>query len=274
MKDAAERIREAETAESGALWGLLRDRNPEVLMNAALNRNLTEGMAVEIAKNRSAPPEALGLLASDARFKDSYKLKLAICRNPASPQRVTLSLLKFLRIFDAGDLTKDPYLPATLKQKIERSIIEKLPAMAPGVKSALSKRASGNVVSALMETSGKAVILSCLESPILTEGDIHKAINKPNAGDLLIKTIAEHPKWSLRYNVRFALIRNFHTPLSAAAGFIEAMKTVDLKFLYNDSRTPGSTKPFIHMELMSRGETAEEAEEAPVIELEEEEAET
>jgi hypothetical protein len=37
------------------------------------------------------------------------------------------------------------------------------------------------------------------------------------------------------------------------------MKTVDLKELYDDARTPLSTKPFLFRELLERGESTEVA---------------
>jgi hypothetical protein len=264
------RIKDAMSASEDGLWALVKDRNPDVLYNATLNRNLTEDMAVRIAKNRSCPSEALGFLAQDVRFKTSYKLKLAICRNPKSPVRVSLSLLKFLRIFDLGDLTRNQHIPISLRQKIEQSIIERIRPMPSGIRSSLARRASSKVVEVLMERSGKEVILSCLESPVMTEGLVFEAIGKKNAKPVLVRTVAEHKKWSLRYRIRFALIRNFHTPLSHATEFIKGMKVQDLKFLYEDARTPKSTKPFIYRELMDRGDTTEEPKDE-VYDLEEDE---
>jgi hypothetical protein len=217
-------------------------------------------MAVCIAKSRSCPAEALGFLAGDVRFKSSYKLKLAICRNPKTPVRVSLSLLKFLRIFDLGDLTRNQHIPVSLRQKVEQSIIERIKSMPSGIKISLTRRASSNVVEVLMERSGKEVILSCLESPVMTEGLVFEAIGKTNVKPALVKIVAEHKKWSLMYRIRFALIRNFHTPLNLATEFIKGMKVQDLKFLYDDARTPKSTKPFIYRELMDRGDSVEESE--------------
>jgi len=73
--------------------------------------------------------------------------------------------------------------------------------------------------------------------------------------------IAGHPKWSLRYSVRFALIRNFNTPMARVTHFIGEMKTSDLKDLYADPKLPTSTKPFLFRELLLRGEPLEEEKE-------------
>lgn len=256
-----EKNKPAQEKQGEELWMFVRSQNPGVVANATLNRNLTEEMAVHIAKKKNTAPETLGFLANDIRFKDSYKLKLALCRNPKTPQKVTLSLLKFLRIFDLGDLTKDQHIPVNIRQKIEYSLLEKLPAMPAGNMIALSKRASSSIVVALMEKGDKKVLKECLDSPVLTEALVFKAINKGDARPVLVKMVAEHPQWSLRYHIRIALIRNYHTPMVQATQFISGLKTTDLKELYHDKNIPLSTKPFLFRELMDRGSTVEIEEE-------------
>lgn len=258
--------------EKERLWGAVRSHQSAALLSAALNRGLTEEMAVLIAQSKSAPPEALGLLAGDARFKDSYKLKLALCGNPRTPQKVALALLKHLRIFDLAELTRDHRIPTVLKRKIELMLTEKIPSLPSGVKSSLAKKANSTVVLAIMEKGDALSIGTCLESPTLTEGHIVKTVNKSSARPLLVKAIASHPKWSLRYGVRFSLIRNFYAPMERVAEFIKAMKTGDLKFLYSDPKVPSSTKPFLYRELRGRDESVLEAEEE-TFEIEEEEEE-
>jgi len=270
MMRVEERIRIAHTAYGEELWKLIRDPHPEVILNATLNKNLTEEMAVFIAKKKNTPSEVLGFLANDIRFKDSYKLKLAICKNPKSPQKITISLLKFLRIFDLGDMTRDQNIPINTRQKIEYSISEKIPSLPSGNKVALAKRANSNIVMTLMERGDSNVISTSLDSPVITEGHICKIINKTKSKSLLIKMIAENPKWSLRYSIRFSLIRNYHTPMKQVTEFISSMKTADLKELYSDESVPKSTKPFIFKELLERGETVH-IEEEDTYELSEDE---
>ena len=47
----------------------------------------------------------------------------------------------------------------------------------------------------------------------------------------IIRMIAEHPKWSARYQIRWALIINKHAPLACVVKFLKDMKTTDLKEL-------------------------------------------
>lgn len=261
MTSLQQRLDRAHTAQHEELWTLVRDTQPQVILNVTLNRSLNEEMAVFLAKSRNAPAEALGFLAGDIRFKDSYKLKLALCRNPRTPQRVSFSLLKFLRIFDLGDLTRDQAVPVTLRQKIELMLIEKIPSMPSGVSIAMAKRSSSTIVMAIMARGDNKVVNACLDSPVITETHVCEIINRRDSKPAIIHRISEHSKWSLRYTIKYSLIRNFHTPMVHVTRFIPAMKTTDLRELYASERLPKSTRPFIFSELRERCETVEIPEE-------------
>lgn len=255
-------MKSALSAKEEELWQLVRDPHPEVLSNATLNRNLSEGMAVFVAKNKGASAETLGFLAGDVRFKNSHKLKLALCKNPKTPPKVSMTLLKFLRIFDLADLSRNHLIPINVRQRIEFNISEKSPSIPSGIKTALAKRANSNIVIKLMQDSDERVVSSCLGSPILTEAHLYKLIGLPATRAPVIKAIATHPKWSLQHSIKFALVRNFHTPTVNAVEFLRSLKTQDLRDLYIDTKVPTSTKPFIFRELTNeRGESLQEPEE-------------
>jgi hypothetical protein len=261
MATVRDLIKAAQSAEGDELWKAIKTQHPDALDNASLNRHLTEDMALYIAKNNNTTSETLGFLAGDVRFKDVYRVKLAIAKNPKCPQRVALSLIKYLRLFDLADLTRDKRIPSMFRQKIELSITEKLPAMPEGIKSALAKRVCAELVVRLMELGDRKVLSSCLESPILTEEYLTKLIRKPRTKPVVVRAIAEHSKWSVRYPIRYALIRNAHAPMEQVSEFVEQMKTQDLQDLYDDRKVPDVTKPFIFRELESRGAPLETPEE-------------
>lgn len=261
MSTVRDRIKAAMTAEGDELWLAIKTQHPEALENASLNRHLTEDMALYIAKNKNTPSETLGFLAGDIRFREVYRVKLAIAKNPKCPQRVALSLIKYLRIFDLADITRDKRIPSMFRQKVELVITEKMPALPSGVKIALTRRACAELVVRLMEQGDEKVISSCLESPVLTEEHLRKLIQRRRAKPLVVRSIAEHPKWSLRRPIKYALIRNFYTPMEKAEKFIGEMKTADLRDLFQDPKVPSATKPFIYAELKSRGASLEPEEE-------------
>jgi hypothetical protein len=265
MSGIDEKIRIAQSAEGEELWKVIRLQHPDIMFNAVLNRNLTEEMAFFVARSRNASQETIGVIAGDRRFGDSYKIKRAVCGNPKSPQRVALSLLKHLRIFDLADLTRNQHIPLLLRQKVEFMLEEKVHALPAGIKTALARRVCGKVVIKIMEKSDRRVIDACLQGPMLTEEHIYRLVNRKSTKPVLIRAIAEHPKWSLRYTIKFALIRNFHTPMVCVDSFIGTMKTSDLRYLHEDAKLPTATRPFIFRELRRRNESPEASEEETYV---------
>jgi hypothetical protein len=257
MLSHEEKTKLARIADNEELWKLVRDPSSDVVINAIFNKNLTEDMAVFIAKKKNTSSEILGMLAADVRFRGSYKLKLSICKNSKTPPKITLSLLKFLRIFDLGDITKDQNIPIAIRQKIEYSLLEKAASLPSGVKVALAKRSSINIIVSLMEKGDKNVVRSCLESPSLTEEHLCKLINAPSARPILIKAVSGHAKWSLQYRIKYSLVRNYHTPMPDAVRFMTTLKTNDLRELYSDKSLPSSTRPYIFNELSFRNKSLE-----------------
>jgi len=255
MKDTEKDIRSALTAAAEELKLLVHHPSSRVVANLLYNPNLTEELALIIANRKNIDPVILESLHQDKRWLKSYRIMLALCKNPRTPQKVLLSLLKSLRIFDIADLTRNRQVPLNVRMKAEAHINEKILSMPLGIKTALARMASGSVLIRLLEDGMKEVVAVCLNSTYMTEGVICKIVNMKKIASHVIRQIAEHPKWSGRYDVRWSLIRNRHAPLSRVVGFLKNFKTTDLNELHAAPEVPASTKPFIYRELMDREET-------------------
>jgi len=252
MKDVNRDIELASSGSEEELRVLAHHPSPEVLLTLLKNKDLTEDIALIIANRKDISPDVLEFLSNDLRWKGSYHITRALCKNPKTPHRISLSLIKTLKIFDLADLTRNQFIPVNVKIKAEAEIIEKIPAMPIGIKISLAKRVSSNILRRLIEDGKKEVVAACLDSPYMTEGVIYKIISKKTISSQVIGQIADNPKWSCRYQIQWALILNNHTSLSKVVDFLTNIKTSDLNELYEAPETPISTKPFIHRELLER----------------------
>ncbi len=255
MNPSDEELKKALTADEEGLRSLVYHPSPQVISRILLNHNLTEDLALIIAGRRNIQPRILESLYQHRKWRDNYHVALALCRNSKTPQKISLSLMKTLRIFDLSDLTRNKLVPIAVRTKAEAFIKEKVLTMPLGIKIALAKRASSNVLLKLIEDGMKEVVHACLDNPLLTEGDISRIIHMKKIASHVIRQIAEHRKWASRYDIRRALIRHNHTPLSCVVTYLPGIKTTDLKELRKDPEVPPSTKPFLYRELMDRGET-------------------
>ena len=254
MEEIDKALHVASTASAEELKLLVYHTSSKVISGLISNNNLTEDLALIIASRKNINPEILESLYNELRWKESYRIILALCKNPKTPLKISLSLIKSIRIFDLSDLTRNQHVPINVRMKAESHINEKVLSMPLGIKITLAKRASSNVLLRLIGDGMKEVVTACLDSPYIIEGDISKIISMKKIASHVIQQIANHPKWSCRYHIQWALILNNHTPLSSVVNFLKKLKTSDLKELYAAPDLPSSTKPFIYRELVDREE--------------------
>jgi len=251
------RIELAASASEDELSLLVHDPSPRVILSMLGNRNVTEEHILIVANRKNLPPEVLSAIFSDKRWSESYPVRLALAKNPKTPLFTALSIARFLRLFDLVELSRNQLVPAIYRRKLEAIVVEKIPSLALGVKKTMARTAGGEILLALLKDGYPEVVKNCLENPYLVEAHLYKIISRQTTGPGTIRTIAEDRNWSCRYHIKFALIRNEHTPLARSVLFLPELKLLDLKELYRDPLLPSGVKPFIHRELVERGEDPE-----------------
>ncbi len=269
----SEEIRKEQAMAAGEkeIAGYLHDPSPSVIRALLQNRHLVEEDVLIIAKRKNLPSDILEMIFKDKRWAESYPVRHALALNPRSPLSVSLSIARYLRIFDLEEITRSHFIPLVFRRKVEMIVNERIPAMPLGNKKTLAKKAGGDVLLKLLLDADAEVVKLCLNNPHITEGHLFKVISRKDTRAETILMIAEHPNWSSRTQIRFSLVRNAHTPLSLSVRFIAAMKLVDLRDLYADPSLPVTIKPFIHRELWQRGEEPTQVVEEKVFEIGEEE---
>ena len=247
----------AAAAQEDELMLLVHDPSPRVILRMLDNRNLTEEHVLVIANRKNLPPEVLSAIFGDKRWSESYPVRLALAKNPKTPLFTALSIARFLRLFDLVELARDQFIPAIFRRKLEALVREKIPSLALGTKKSMARVAGGEILLALIKDGYPEVVRNCLNNPYLVESHLYKVICLKTTSPETIRTIAEDRNWSSRYHIKFALIRNTHTPLARTVLFLPGLKLLDLRELYRDPLLPAGVKAFIHRELVERGEDPE-----------------
>jgi len=255
MADGEEqRIALAANAAENEITLLVHDLSPRVIRALLENRNITEEHILIIANRKNLPAEVLDRIFRDRRWTESYPVRLALAKNPKTPLFTALSIARFLRLFDLADLARNHFLPVIYRKKLEAIVIEKIPTLAFGIKKTLAKVAAGEILLALIQDGYPEVVRLCLDNPHLVEAHLYRIISRKTTTPGTVRTIAEHGSWTSRYHIKFALLRNEHTPLVRSVQFLPALKLADLRELYRDRQLPPGVRPFIHRELLERGE--------------------
>jgi hypothetical protein len=216
----------------------------ETLQTAAADPALSEDLALALLQRMDLPSEVLERL-SKTRAATGRKVKLALVGHPKTPRHVSLSLLRQLFTFDLMQVALTPVIAGDIKVAAEETLLKRLESIASGARLSLARRASGRVAAALLLDSKPRVVQMALENPRLTEAMVRQALLRPESGAGLVRAVCEHPKWSLRREIRLALLHNQQTPIDRAIEFARSLTPTQLREVLRSSRLPAIIKSSI-----------------------------
>jgi hypothetical protein len=232
------------------------------LLRIASDPALAEDLAIALLKHAGLPAEVLERLAKNVNALKSGKVKIALVIHPNTPRHVSVPLARQFYTFDLMKVALSPSAPADVKIAVEDVLISRLKMVTPGERLTLARRASGRVAAALLldleNVDGKRidsklidaqtlaresrVLRTALENPRLTENLVIISLLRPTASAALVQSVAAHPKWSRRGEIRAALLRTEHLSLARALEFGREIPTARLRELLASSRLPAKIK--------------------------------
>jgi hypothetical protein len=228
-----------------AAFGLLeavRSSSAEILKTAASDPAFTEDLALAMLERADLSAEALESLSKNTAVIKSRKVKLAIIAHLKTPRYVSLALVRHLYTFDLMRVALFPVVPGDLKRAAEEVLIRRMETISPGEKLSLAHRASARIAGELLANCEPRILRAALENPRLTDTLVIRALNRPHSSKVLVHAVCRHPKWSLRREIRIALLRNEYTPLARALEFSRSLPLALLKEILQNSRLPANVK--------------------------------
>jgi hypothetical protein len=105
------------------------------------------------------------------------------------------------------------------------------------------------VASALLHDKESRVWQTALENPRLTEAAVVRGLRRSGATAGFVEAVCHHAKWSVRPEIRFALLRNAHTPLARAIEFGRRLQPAQLRDALHNSRLPEKVKAYLRKSL-------------------------
>ena len=201
---------------------MLVAREPEAPVDSGLSaadRFWDEDSILALLQRADPAPDLIEKLSKTEVASKSRKVKLAIVAYPKTPRYVSLSVTRHLFTFDLMRVALMPEVPGDLKIAAEEVLIHRLETISAGEKLSLARRASGRVAGQLLLDAELRIIRAALENPRLTEALVTKSLLHHEASAALVQAVCVHCKWSLRREIRIALLRNQHTPPEHAVEF-------------------------------------------------------
>jgi hypothetical protein len=202
-------------------------------------------------KDRSLPSEVLERISRNVAVMKSRKIRVALAAHPRTPRRIALRLIRELYTFDLMQFSLLPLVAADLKRVADELLVARLASITLGERISLARRSSGMVAAALLLDREARVWQTALENPRLTEAALVRALLRPNATPAFVKAICGHVRWSVRPEIRMALLRNEYTPLARALEFARRIPPAQLRDILHASRLPEKIKAYLRKDLKS-----------------------
>ena len=214
----------------------------------ASDSTLTEDLALALLKRQDLSSETIEQFTKNASVAKSRKVRLAIAAHPHTPRRIALRLIREFYTFDLMQFSLKPVVAADLKHAADQMLVAKISSITLGERISLARRASGSVAAALLLAKEPRVWQTALENPRLTEAALVKALLHLTAAPTFVEAVSHHRKWSVRHEVRMALLRNQHTPLARALQFARTLPPPQLRDILHTSRLPEKVKVYLRKE--------------------------
>ena len=238
--------------KSQTIEEMLQAREPEVLKAAAAHPGMGEDIALAFLTRRDLPPAALEALSKNASAMKHRRVMAAIVAHVKTPRHVSLPIARHLYTFELLQIALTPAVPADVKMAVEDAITMRLESISAGERLALAKRGSTRIAAALLFDNEPGVMQAALVNPFMTEVWIVKAIMSQDSTPALVSEVSHHAKWSLRKEIRIALLKNDKTPLGRVLAFAQSMSAPVLREVLATSRLTAKVKEYLTKELETR----------------------
>jgi hypothetical protein len=216
------------------------------------NSTLTEDLALARLKSTELSAEDIEQLSKNGAAMKSRKVRLAVAAHPHTPRRISLRLIRELYTFDLMQFSLAATAAADLKRIADDLLVARLASITLGERISLARRSSATVAAALLADKESSVWRTALENPRITEAALVKALQRPQATAAFVEAVCHHAKWSVRPEIRHALLRNAHTPLARAIDFARHLPPTQLRDVLLASKLPEKIKGYLRKELRSR----------------------
>jgi hypothetical protein len=213
---------------------------------------LNEDAALALLKTADLRAAQIEQISKSPSAMKSRKVRLVLAAHPHSPRRIALRIIRELYTFDLMQFARMLTVAADLKHIADELLISRLASVTLGERISLARRASAAVAAALLLDKESRVWQAALENPRITEVAIVKALQRPAATAAFVVAVCRHGKWSLRHEIRIALLRNAHTPLARAIEFARRLPPPLMRDVLYTSRLPEKIKEYLRKELLNR----------------------
>ncbi|MCC6744586.1 MAG: hypothetical protein IT175_12055 [Acidobacteria bacterium] len=245
-EDLERRMLTAARGSGEALRELVHDGSEDVLRALAANPALDEDDLLLLLARRDLPVDLLRQVATDVKRSGSYRVRLALLRNPAAPASATLRFVPQLHLFDLVAVALIPAIPREVKTAAEAAVLAQVKQVPLGARVSLARRTGSEAILIRLLVDHEArVVEAALANSRVTEATVARAIRDPMAPPHTVDLVARNSRWNVRRDIRIAIVRNRHTPTGRALQLVSTMTRDELRLLARDPAVPAQIRNYI-----------------------------
>jgi hypothetical protein len=203
---------------------------------------LTEDQVLSLLATTDLPTRFIEKISKNFRLMTSRKIRLGVIGHAGTPRHISVPMLRHLFTFELMRVGLTPGIAADIKRASDEILVSRLQTIPSGERLSLAKCASGRIAAELLLDTEPRMITAALENPRLTQALVSRALMRRHAPAALIQTVCHHAGWSLRREIRAALLHNENTPLASALEFANSFSPPQLREILSGSHLPSNVK--------------------------------
>jgi hypothetical protein len=239
-------------ARESSLAAKINSASEQDLLEAASSPELNEDLARALFQRRDLTAEILTAIAQNHAALKIRAVLVGLVSHPKTPRHISIPLTRHLFTFELMQVALQPAVPADLKMKIEEALINRMSTISSGERITLAKRGSTRIAAGLLTDTDPRILEAALNNPYMTEAFVAKALSSPDSTAMLFDFTWRHPKWSLRTDIRIAMLRAGKTPPHIAMEIVKSMPPVQAKNALSSSRMSAALKARVLEEISER----------------------
>lgn len=197
-----------------------------------------EAHVLAVLRKRNLPSAVIETLARNERWNGRYTVKAAIVNHPKTPKTLALRLLNLLFWKELLRTSTNFRLSMPVRIAAEGQLVTRLSKMELGEKVSLARGAPARVVSQLLEEAQPRVVEALLLNPRLREAEVVGLAERAAISSEVLRVLARSERWSSRYPVKMALVKNPRTPVHAALTLLGTLPRREVEKLVSSEALP------------------------------------
>ncbi len=216
----------------------LSEMNTGQLLDFLDTGDLDERQAIAVLRNPFCTAEVARKLMERKQGLSAHRVRELLCRIRGMPLPLVIDLISTLPWISLLHLAQDAGTPPLIRRRAEQRLLQRLPRLTLGEKTALARRAHRELFLALFDTGEVQIIEALLENPRMTESDLLRVMLRLEPPPDFFAALIRHPKWACRRDLRRALARHAGTPLPLALSALAELGLHELEEIRSDRVVP------------------------------------